>query len=132
MLESIYARQISAVRIRTSPSLKIGKNLPMEITRHVCTSLDVGLLQIHNNPGLAWQSLGRNDCAHHGYCYDMRPVQARNQAAPSELIPALSIRGTKLIFNQQDLLVVYRALVIPSSSIKIFIPLNYNGLNSGW
>ena len=33
-------------------------------------------------------------------CCDMRLVQVRSQAAPAELVPALSIHGTKLIFNQ--------------------------------
>lgn len=56
----------------------------------------------------------------------MRLAQARNQAAPSELIPALSIRRNKLIENQLDLLVVYTASVNPSGTIIINLPSNYN------
>lgn len=42
-----------------------------------------------------------------GECCDMRLVHIRNKAAPSEIIPEVSIRRTKLIENQLDLLVVY-------------------------
>jgi hypothetical protein len=44
----------------------------------------------------------------------MRLVQIRNKAAASEIIPEASIRRTKLIGNQLDLLVVYIASFIPS------------------
>jgi hypothetical protein len=56
----------------------------------------------------------------------MRLVQIRNKAAPSEIISEVSIRRTKLIENQLDLLVVYIASLIPSELITINLPLNYN------
>ena len=46
-------------------------------------------------------------------CCDMRLMQIRNQAEPSELIPKVCIRRTKLIGNQLDLLVVYIASCFP-------------------
>jgi hypothetical protein len=59
---------------------------------------------------------------------NMRLVQIRNQAAPAELIPSLSIQRTKLIENQLDLLIVYIASVIPSLIRTINLPLTYNRL----
>jgi hypothetical protein len=59
-------------------------------------------------------------------CCDMRLVQIGNQTAPSELILDVSIRRTKLIGNQLDLLIVYIAPVIPSGTRIINLPLNYN------
>ena len=56
----------------------------------------------------------------------MRLVQIKNRAAPSELIPGISIRSIKLISNQLDILVVYIASCIPSERITINLPLNYN------
>ena len=54
-----------------------------------------------------------------GFCCDMRLVQIKNRAAPSELIPGISIRSIKLIGNQLDILVVYIASCIPSERITI-------------
>ena len=54
-----------------------------------------------------------------GECCDMRQVVLRNKAATSEIIPALSIRRTKLIGNQLGLHVVYIASCIPSEIITI-------------
>jgi hypothetical protein len=44
----------------------------------------------------------------------MRLVQIRNKAAPSEIIPEVSIQRLKLISNQLDLVAVYIASCIPS------------------
>lgn len=49
----------------------------------------------------------------------MRLVQIKNRAAPSELIPGISIRSIKLISNQLDILVVYIASCIPSELQQI-------------
>jgi hypothetical protein len=49
-----------------------------------------------------------------GECCDMRQLLLRNEAATSEIIPALCIGRTKLIGNQLGLHVVYIALCIPS------------------
>lgn len=48
----------------------------------------------------------------------MRLVQARNLAAPSELIPALSIRRANLIGNQLYFLVLYIVFFNPSRRIN--------------
>ena len=44
-----------------------------------------------------------------GECCDMRLLLLRNEAATSEIIPALCMRRTKLIGNQLGLHVVYIA-----------------------
>ena len=49
----------------------------------------------------------------------MRLVQIKNRAAPSELIPGISIRSIKLISNQLDIFVVYIDSCIPSERITI-------------
>ena len=51
--------------------------------------------------------VGKNNCC------DMRQVQIRNKAAASEIIPEVSIRRMKLIYNQRNLLVLYMASLIP-------------------
>jgi hypothetical protein len=56
----------------------------------------------------------------------MRLVQIRNQTAPSELIPAMSIRRNKLIENQLDLLVEYINSVNPSGTKVTNLPLKNN------
>jgi hypothetical protein len=50
--------------------------------------------------------------------------QIRNKAAPSELIPEVSIRRSKLIRNQLAAHAAYVASRIPSGSINHFL-LNY-------
>jgi hypothetical protein len=46
----------------------------------------------------------------------------RNEAAASEIIPALSIGSSKLIFNQLGLHAVYMASVYPSEMIRKKLP----------
>jgi hypothetical protein len=54
-----------------------------------------------------------------GECCDVRLLLLRNEAATSEIIPALCIGRTKLIGNQLGLHVVYIASCIPSRRIKL-------------
>ena len=60
----------------------------------------------------------------------MKLVQIRNQAAPSELIPEVSIRRSKSIGNQLGAHAVYIASRIPSGRIIKIIPLKYNRLDT--
>jgi hypothetical protein len=57
-------------------------------------------------------------------CCDTRHLLLRNEAATSEIIPALCVRRTKLISNQLGLHVVY-TLMFPSRRM-IKLPLHYN------
>jgi len=50
----------------------------------------------------------------------MRLVQIWNKAAPPEIIPEVSMQGTKLIENQLDLLVLYIASLNTSDIINLF------------
>jgi hypothetical protein len=52
----------------------------------------------------------------------LRLLLLRNEAATSEIIPALSIRSSKLIGNQLGLHAVYMASVYPSEMIRIMLP----------
>jgi hypothetical protein len=63
----------------------------------------------------------------------MRLVQIRNKAAPSEIIPEVSIQRIKLIVNQLGVRVVYITSLLPSEiTINRFFPLNYNtGISDG-
>jgi hypothetical protein len=56
----------------------------------------------------------------------MRLVQIRNEAAPSELIPEVSIRRSKSIGNQLEAHAVHIASRIASGRVIKIIPLNYN------
>jgi hypothetical protein len=61
-----------------------------------------------------------------GECCDLRLLLLRNEAATSEIIPALSIRSSKLIGNQLGLHAVYMASLYPSGIRIIKLPLHYN------
>jgi hypothetical protein len=55
-------------------------------------------------------------------CCDLRLLMLRNEAATSEIIPALSIRSSKLIGNQLGLHAVYMASLYPSEIRRIKLP----------
>jgi hypothetical protein len=57
-----------------------------------------------------------------GECCDLRLLLLRNEAAISEIIPALSLRSSKLIGNQLGLHAVYMASLYPSEMIIIKLP----------
>jgi hypothetical protein len=80
------------------------KQAPLHFIRFTCRVMnDICAAIAHNadkmaSPQYTW------------ICCDMRLVQIRNKAAPSELIPSFSIQRNKLISNQLDLLIVYIAV----------------------
>jgi hypothetical protein len=59
----------------------------------------------------------------------MKLVQIRNKAAPSELIPDVSIQTSRLISNQPGAHAVYIASRISSGRTIKIIPINYNTRN---
>jgi hypothetical protein len=64
--------------------------------------------------------VGESDYAE--YCCDLRLLLLRNEAAISEIIPAISLRSSKLIGNQLGLHAVYMASLYPSEMIIIKLP----------
>ena len=117
--DTVISLQLHALKFAKLPRQSFAPQLPNPWETPHCAGESNAWTEFLRLPNRNWTKYVKP------YCCDMRLVKIRSQAAPQELVPAWSIRRTKLISNHLDPLVVYVASVIPSRT-TINLLLKYN------